>query len=217
MLRLPWSPSQLVIVLSAFLFFNCSVAAAEKESLNNPISMAPPSVTAGFTPVLAANVEEPESVVDKIAADNWYLFDDRESLNAFIQKYLLNIADETAAPAPSIAPPVAQKSAAAEVKEVAKEPAASRAPSPMPAPTVTPPASPAVSPPAVKASPLTHPPAPTKPAPAKPQSILQMIEGHEEEFKISVVIALGSFVLGWICGGSYYVRRERKRRGKLRF
>lgn len=51
----------------------------------------------------------------------------------------------------------------------------------------------------------------------KSQSVLQMLEGHETEVKIGLIIAAFAFVLGWICGVGYYERRERKWRHKLRF
>ena len=51
----------------------------------------------------------------------------------------------------------------------------------------------------------------------KPPSILRMLEGHEREFLLAVAIAIAFFFIGWICGGNYYVRRDRRRRTKLRF
>jgi len=44
-----------------------------------------------------------------------------------------------------------------------------------------------------------------------------MLEGHETEVKIGLLVAGIAFALGWICGGSYFERRERKSRHKLRF
>ncbi len=52
---------------------------------------------------------------------------------------------------------------------------------------------------------------------ARSQSILQMVEGHETEVKMGLIVAAFAFVLGWVCGVSYYERRERKWRHKLRF
>jgi hypothetical protein len=53
--------------------------------------------------------------------------------------------------------------------------------------------------------------------PAKSPSILQMLEGHETEFAIAVAIAVAFFFIGWICGGNYYLRRDRRWRRKIRF
>jgi hypothetical protein len=52
---------------------------------------------------------------------------------------------------------------------------------------------------------------------AKSPSILQMLEGHETELMIAAAIAATFFLIGWICGGHYSVRRDRRRRTKIRF
>jgi hypothetical protein len=51
----------------------------------------------------------------------------------------------------------------------------------------------------------------------KSPSILQMLEGHETELMIAAAIAVAFFFIGWICGGNYYLRRDRMRRRKIRF
>jgi len=55
-----------------------------------------------------------------------------------------------------------------------------------------------------------------EPVDGKSPSILQLLEVHEKEVKVALVVAGGAFVLGWICGGMYSVRRERKYRRRLR-
>jgi hypothetical protein len=52
---------------------------------------------------------------------------------------------------------------------------------------------------------------------AKSPSILQMLEGHETELMIAAAIAATFFLIGWICGGHYSLRRDRRRRTKIRF
>ena len=44
-----------------------------------------------------------------------------------------------------------------------------------------------------------------------------MLEGHETELMIAGAIAVGFFLIGWICGGHYYLRRDRLQRRKIRF
>jgi hypothetical protein len=56
-----------------------------------------------------------------------------------------------------------------------------------------------------------------KSAAAKSPSILQMLEGHETELMIAAAIATTFFLIGWICGGHYYLRRDRRRRTKIQF
>jgi hypothetical protein len=53
--------------------------------------------------------------------------------------------------------------------------------------------------------------------PAKSPSIIKMLEGRENDVVLWVSIATVSFIIGWICGGNYYLRRDRTRRRKLRF
>jgi hypothetical protein len=53
--------------------------------------------------------------------------------------------------------------------------------------------------------------------PRKSPSILQMLEGHEQNLWSGVALAAVFFLIGWISGGNYYVRRERRRRTKLSF
>lgn len=46
---------------------------------------------------------------------------------------------------------------------------------------------------------------------------MQMLEGHETELMIAAAIAVAFFLIGWICGGHYYLRRDRMQRRKIRF
>jgi len=62
-------------------------------------------------------------------------------------------------------------------------------------------------------SPVVEP----KPPAEKSPSIIQMLEGRENDMIIWVSIAAVAFVIGWILGGNYYLRRDRARSKKLRF
>lgn len=50
-----------------------------------------------------------------------------------------------------------------------------------------------------------------------PASIMKMLEGRERELLAAMAIAAAFFAIGWILGGNYYLRRDRRRRTKLRF
>jgi hypothetical protein len=63
----------------------------------------------------------------------------------------------------------------------------------------------------------TSPVAEAKPPAEKSPSIIQMLEGRENDLIIWISIAAVAFVIGWILGGNYYVRRDRARSKKLRF
>ena len=67
------------------------------------------------------------------------------------------------------------------------------------------------------ASSTMSPPAAEQKTPAKSPSIIQMLEGRENDLVLWASLAGVSFIIGWICGGNYYLRRDRARRRKLRF
>ncbi len=56
-----------------------------------------------------------------------------------------------------------------------------------------------------------------QPPKGKSMPIITVIEGKEWEILLWFVVALGIFLVGWICGGNYYLRRDRIKRTKLRF
>jgi len=56
-----------------------------------------------------------------------------------------------------------------------------------------------------------------KSAAEPPVSIMKMLEGRERELLAAIAIAAAFFAIGWICGGNFYLRRDRRRRTKLRF
>src|SRR5918992_3259618 len=65
-------------------------------------------------------------------------------------------------------------------------------------------------------SPISSVAEPPGPA-AKSPSIIQMLEGRESDLIIWLAIALAAFIMGWVCGGTYYLRRHRARSRRLRF
>jgi hypothetical protein len=131
--------------------------------------------------------------------------------NAVVRERLFMIAAaETPQPSKVDAPAV--KPIADTTKESSK--GAARA---VPATASDPPAKPSVSERPQPKAPQTTPAEQANASDAKSQSILQMLEGHETEVKIGLIIAASAFLLGWICGVGYYERRQRKWRHKLRF
>ncbi len=70
---------------------------------------------------------------------------------------------------------------------------------------------------APKPLPAAATPAEPNAPPAKSPSLLQLLEGRERDVMLWAAIAATFFFLGWICGGNYYVRRDRVKRTRLRF
>lgn len=56
----------------------------------------------------------------------------------------------------------------------------------------------------------------TRTTEGKAPSLLQLLDAHESEVKIGLLVAGIAFVIGWFCGGHYYIRREHKHRRRLR-
>lgn len=69
-----------------------------------------------------------------------------------------------------------------------------------------------------ESSTATAPVAEEKKIPAeKSPSVIQMLEGRENDLILWASIAVVAFIIGWIWGGNYYLRRDRARSRKLRF
>ena len=67
--------------------------------------------------------------------------------------------------------------------------------------------------PPTPAAPSVEPKIPSEKSP----SVIQMLEGREEDLIVWASIAVVFFAIGWIWGGNYYLRRDRARSRKLRF
>jgi uncharacterized protein YgiM (DUF1202 family) len=166
---------------------------------------------AGIEHALKMTLKEGDQVsVEKLEGE-WYLVSAADGQKGYVHKNLLKLAAD-ATPQPTLPPqPAPAKINSPEAKEPSKDAAPAAAPTatknepPKPLPTNAPAPAPVAR--------VEQP----KAAEAKSQSILQMLEGHETEAKIGLLVAGIAFVLGWLCGGGYYARRERKSRHKLRF
>ncbi len=132
--------------------------------------------------------------------EEWYLVTAPTGQKGYVYGKLLQL--KAAEPLQVITPPTIK---VAPADDKAKEPVSiAVSSSPAPAPS----------------SKITHAAArPTEQAPAQAKSpaLIQLIEGRESDITLWLTIALGFFLIGWICGGNYYLRRDRLRRTKLRF
>jgi len=167
---------------------------------------------AGIEHALKMTLKEGDQVsVEKLEGE-WYLVSAADGQKGYVHKNLLKLAAD-ATPQPTLPPqPAPAKMNSTEAKEPAKD-AAPTVVSAAPAPPPTTKEGPKPPPPPAPVPRVEQP----KAAEAKSQSILQMLEGHETEVKIGLLVAGIAFALGWLCGGGYYARRERKSRYKLRF
>lgn len=54
-------------------------------------------------------------------------------------------------------------------------------------------------------------------SPTKSPPLIRMLEGKEGDLWIWIALGLAIFIIGWISGGNYYLRRDRNRRTRIRF
>lgn len=192
----------LVLLLSA-----ASVSAAEAVAQKATVFGTPTAnlrAGPGVEHALKLTLKEGEPVTIEKLEGEWYLVTAADGQQGYIHKNLLKPVDN-ATGSQQVAPP--QK--IGEVAVSAAVPVASPAQS-VPAPPISA-AKPA--PPLVAAS---AEPAKTKTTDGKAPSLLQMLDAHESEVKIGLLVAGIAFVIGWFCGGHYYIRREHKHRRRLR-
>jgi uncharacterized protein YgiM (DUF1202 family) len=159
----------------------------------------------GVEHALKLTLKEGDPVTIEKLDGEWYLVTAADGQQGYIHKNLLKPVDNDPAP-PQVAPP--QKSG--EVAAPAAAPVTGSAQS-IPAPPINA-AKPAPPPSAAASAEVTK----AKTTDGKAPSLLQMLDAHESEVKIGLLVAGIAFVIGWFCGGHYYIRREHKHRRRLR-
>jgi len=162
----------------------------------------------GVEHAVKATLKEGDQVTVGKQEGEWYQVTAADGQTGYIHRSLLKVGSEAPFPA------VAQKAINQEVGKPTRERTSTAAATPgaSSTPTVQRSKRPAAKAPAAAAAP-EEPPA----AAEKSPSILQMLEGHEHEIKIAAAVAAAFFFIGWVCGGNYYLRRDRKQRNKIRF
>jgi len=200
----PFSPVSVVVLL--ILLSSGRVPAAETVAQKAMVSGTPTAnLRAGpsVDHALKLTLKEGDPVTIQKLDGEWFLVTAADGQQGYIHKNLLRPVENVASQ-PQVT--LEQKSDAVA------------APAPVTGSTPTAPASPPnhaipQSPIAAAAS-VEAGKARTKEV--KAPSLLQMLEGHESEVKIGLLVAGVAFVIGWFCGGHYYIRREHKYRRRLR-
>jgi len=195
------------VVALAFLLWSESVSAADAAAQMATVfgtPMANMRAGAGVEHAIKLTLKEGDLVTIEKLEGEWFRVSTADGQQGYIHKNLLKLVDNVAAQPPAVAP---QKSAGSGTPALAPE-AARPQTVPVPATNSAQPPSP---PPAATAEVAS-----TKITDGKAPSLLQILAAHESEVKIGVLIAGVAFVIGWFCGGHYYVRREHKYRRRLR-
>lgn len=153
---------------------------------------------------------------------DWYFVTTAEGQKGYVHQSLMRIVGEPMSPA-------AGKD---EISSTAPEARAPVPATPQPTPPTPPKAEAAAdTEPSQDGGELTvaPPPAATNPAPAvaeadesgttrtRSRPLIDLLEGRESDLVLWAAIAIVFFLIGWISGGNYYLRRDRHRRTKLRF
>lgn len=154
---------------------------------------------------------------------DWYLVTTADGRKGYVHQQLVKIlADEQALPPPTKA--MAEKAQVTDA--TAPQLSLTEAPE---TPTKAPPMADAESASAQKPSAASSPTATARPTPsiteskesktpqAKSPPLIHLLEGRESDMILWLAIAVAFFLIGWIFGGNYYLRRDRARRTKLRF
>ena len=201
---LPGSHPRTVVLACMVWLMGYSAAAAQQKATVVGTATANMRAGAGVEHALKMTLKEGDQVSIERTEGEWYLVSAADGQKGFIHTNLLKLAAD-APPQPT----TPKTASAVKNQSQAKESGTDVAPAALPTkalPTPAPSAAPKPAP--------VHPPIAPE---AKSKSILQMVEGHETEINIGLIIAAIAFALGWLCGGSFYARRERKWRHKLRF
>ncbi|HSQ11843.1 MAG TPA: SH3 domain-containing protein [Candidatus Deferrimicrobium sp.] len=187
-----------------------SAGAAENRAVVAGAPTANLRAGAGVDHALQATLKEGDQVnVEKLEGE-WYQVTAVDGQTGYIHKNLLKLGGEEPAPV------VAQMAVISEIGKPTKESISTAAATPQAAVGNTP-AVRRSKPQAGKAPAADVAAEEPSAAAVKSPSILQMLEGHEDELMIAAAIAAVFFFVGWICGGNYSLRRDRKRRNQIRF
>lgn len=153
---------------------------------------------------LKLTLKEGDPVTIAKLEGEWFWVTVADGQQGYIHKNLLKLV-ESVAVQPQVAPP--QKSAAVAAPAAAT---GTGKPQNVPAPATRAAKAPAPNSTATEVAEMTQT------TDGKAPSLLQMLDAHESEVKIGLLVAGIAFVIGWFCGGHYYIRREHKHRRRLR-
>jgi hypothetical protein len=206
-----------LVVLDDGLAVDAALKKAAVYGTSNANLRGGPEVEPPSTAILKGG---DQLTVDRLEGE-WYLVAAADGQKGYGHKNLVRIAGEAPAQSTSAGPvaakPVAETNEPTKVDNPAVPTPAGQADLPA---TKTQPPQPTTAArlaAAKSSAPATTPPREQNSSSSKFPSLIQLLEGREADIALWLAIAVAFFFIGWICGGNYYVRRERHRRTKLRF
>ena len=219
-------PSALLLCITVILtLISCAVGVhgQEKRASVQGVSGANLRSGPGLSHPPKAILAENDQLTIEGKEGDWYLVTTADGQMGYVYQSLVKISgDERTLTPPREA--MAEKTAVTETKapqlsltaepptpteappKTDSEPASTKKPSDASSPTAT--ASPPQSIVESNAS---------KTPQAKSPPLIHLLEGRESDVILWLAIAVAFFLIGWIFGGNYYLRRDRARRTKLRF
>ena len=216
-----WFLLSLFFLLLSLVFERLCAEAAQRKATIQGTREANIRVGPGMDQGIKGILKENEQFTVEGQQGDWYLIETTAGQKGYIHKSVVKLAGEEQAAAAFTEPNTA-KATVTESKDLNKPTTpdlsapATGEPSPTaPQPLNTTPSAPmptAGQPAGVVRKSDDH-----KMSANKSPSLIQMLEGRETDMMVWVAIAMIFFLIGWICGGNYYLRRDRVRRTKLRF
>jgi hypothetical protein len=192
----------LFLLLSSSLFFDSSVVLAAEIKATIQVTSANLGAGPSLNEPSKAILKEGDQLRVESDKGDGYLVTTPDGQKGYVYRTVVKLAAVESLP-------ILEKSQEpkSSVGEPNKPPQAAPAKSPAAAPPL----------PRAKAADSVTQPAEQKGSSAESPPLIRLLEGRETDVLVWGCIAVAFFFVGWICGGNYYLRRERLRRTKLRF
>lgn len=216
-----WFLFSIFFVLLSLLVEQLSVAAASKKGVVQGTREANLRVGPGVEHGVKGIVKENEQLTVEGQQGEWYLVETAAGQTGYLHKNFIKFVGEEQAGTVVVTEPKTVRSAADESKDLNKAPATDtstteqRSPPTVPPEKITQPALPPASP--NYAAGATRKTDERRTSNNKAPSLIELLEGREGDMMLWAGIAIVFFLIGWIFGGHYYLRRDRARRTRLRF
>jgi hypothetical protein len=221
MLETRWLLLSIFFVLLLLFFEQLAGAAALRKGVLQGTREANLRVGPGVEHGVKGIVKENEQLTVEGQEGDWYLVETAAGQRGYLYKNFIKLVGEEQAGTVVVTEPKTVRSAADESKDLNKAPATDtstteqRSPLPVPPQKITQPALPPASP--NQPAGATRKTDERRTSNNKAPSLIELLEGREGDMMLWAGIAIVFFLIGWIFGGHYYLRRDRARRTRLRF
>lgn len=218
----------MVLVISCF---PSTVPGAEKKAIIQGVSHANLRAGPGVSHPTKTILNENDQLLIEGKEGEWYSVATVDGQKGYVHQSLVRVIGEERVPATRedviAAPPAGKEAKPALPSAPPTVPLqAPKAPPAVDVPEAAPKA--VIAPKDVNPTPLMANPATSRPpsvagaqdtrtVEAKSPALIHLLEGREGDMVLWLAIAVAFFFIGWICGGNYYLRRDRLKRTKLRF